>query len=304
MKDVSQRVLPSEYVAAGGRAEKEDMSRPANHRGISEDITDQVSRPLSDITRRNSDPTATAASNTSRRRRRTTDLEDENMTSAFIIPDITIAQPTATAAADIHLTDAAQHVIHSVSPHDAANCVVCSRLTTTNTHTNATEKKTIIVPKPTPVSDTPVPPTPDNPDPTIRPAQPPGLALAIVLKELNDQHEHLKARLATAQAKYQQTDPRLSRAKRGRLSKEMTTLQRQCEGVADMIYRLYDVLEGQRGVSGLEMSEEEVEVTVVGLREVLGRMGRMGRGGGLEEGSGGEDESESESGREGGEETE
>lgn len=306
MKDVSQRVLSSESAAAvlaRVRAEKESMSNPAYNRDVSEDITDQGSGPLSQTARRNSDPTATAASNTSRRRRRTTDVEDENMTSAFIIPDITIAQPTATQAsataptADARLSDAAQRVIHSINPHDAANCVICSRLTAP-TNTNAAEKKTIVVPKPIPVSDTPVEPTADNPDPTLRPAQPPGIALAIVLKELNDQHEHVKARLATAQARYQQTDPRLSRARRGRLSREIDMLQRQCEGVADMIYRLYDVLEGQRagagaGAAGLEMTQAEVEVTVVGLREVMGRMG-MGGGHGEESGS----ESE------GGEETE
>ena len=299
MKDVSRRDFNSESAAAvlaRVRAEKESMSQQANNQDISEDITDQASCPLSQTARRNSDPNSTAASNTSRRRRRTTDFEHENMTSAFIIPDITIAQPTSTAAAaagattsqapnaSIHLTDAAQHVIHSINPHDAVNCIVCSRLTSTTTnHSNdncAAEKKTIVVPKPIPVSDTPVSPTTDNPDPTLRPAQPPGVALAIVLKELHDQHEHLKARLATAQAKYQQTDPRLSRAKRGRLSKEIEKLQGQCDRLADMIYRLYDVLEGQRGSGGgLEMSEEEVEVTVNGLREVMGKMGKEEDGG-------------------------
>ncbi|ERF72380.1 hypothetical protein EPUS_07542 [Endocarpon pusillum Z07020] len=296
MKDVSRRDFNSESAAAvlaRVRAEKESMSQQAYDQDISEDITDQASCPLSQTARRNSDPNSTAASNTSRRRRRTTVFEHENMTSGFIIPDITIAQPTSTAAAagattsqapevNIHLTDAAQHVIHSVNPHDAVNCIVCSRLTSTTTnHSNANcgaEKKTIVVPKPIPVSDTPVSPTSDNPDPTLRPAQPPGVALAIVLKELHDQHEHLKARLATAQAKYQQTDPRLSRAKRGRLSSEIEKLQGQCDRLADMIYRLYDVVEGQRG-SGLEMSEEEVEVTVIGLREVLGRMGKEDDGG-------------------------
>ncbi len=297
MKDVSRREIDfgtAAAVLAKVRAEKESTSQQAYTENISEDITDQASRPLSETARRNSDPTVTAASNTSRRRRRTTDFEDENMTSAFIIPDITIAQPTSTAAAaaagaattqgpdaSIHLTDAAQHVIHSINPHDAANCIVCSRLTSTttnhgNTNSAAAEKRTIVVPKPIPVSDTPVSPTVDNPDPTLRPAQPPAVALAIVLKELHDQHEHLKARLATAQAKYQQTDPRLSRAKRGRLSREIEKLQGQCDGLADMIYRLYDVLEGQRGDGvGLEMSEEEVEVTVNGLREVMGRMGKQ-----------------------------
>ncbi|KAF7514028.1 hypothetical protein GJ744_006642 [Endocarpon pusillum] len=310
MKDVSRRDFNSESAAAvlaRVRVEKESMSQQAHNQNISEDITDQASYPLSQTARRNSDPNSIAASNTSRRRRRTTDFEHENMTSAFIIPDITIAQPTSstTAAAaaaaggattsqapnaNIHLSDAAQHIIHSVNPHDAVNCIVCSRLTSTTTnHSNdqcAAEKKTIVVPKPIPVSDTPVSPTTDNPDPTLRPAQHPGVALALVLKELHDQHEHLKARLAAAQAKYQRTDPRLSRAKRGRLSREIEKLQGQCDRLADMIYRLYDVLEGQRGSgSGLEMSKEEVEVTVNGLREVMGRMGK-------EEDSGSDDGSE------------
>lgn len=304
MKDVSERVAASDIAAAtlaNVRAQGANMAQVTCDQDISEDITEQVPHPISHVLRRNSDPTATAASNTSRRRRHATDFEDENMTSAFIIPDITIAQPTVTAAAPTatapatgaHLTDAAQHLIHSINPHDATNCIVCSRLTSP-TSTNPVSKKSILIPKPLPVSSTPVAPTPDNPDPTLRPAQPPALALAIVLKELHDQHEHLKARLARAQARYQQTDPRMSRTKRVRLGREIEGLTRQCEGLADMIYRLYDVLEGQRGNGVGDMNEEEVEVTVQELREVVGRMAGRGREGSGSEGEDGDGDGDGE----------
>ncbi|RMZ75868.1 hypothetical protein DV737_g5088, partial [Chaetothyriales sp. CBS 132003] len=59
-------------------------------------------------------PDATAASNTSRRRYRAS--LDENMTSAYILPDITLSK-------------AAQAVLHDHDPQHIADCRVCQRLT-------------------------------------------------------------------------------------------------------------------------------------------------------------------------------
>ena len=289
MKDISHRISP-EDIAETTRANSRTGKTNANE-GVSQDITDQISRSLSDAARRQSDPTATAASNTSRRRRASSGY-DENMTSAFIIPDITIAQPInsheTTGLKHTTLTDAAHHLIQGVNPHDATNCLICSRLTTqSKTQPHGTskdkqeEKKTIVVPIPSLVSSTPVQPTADNPDPTIRPSQNPSIALAIVLKELTDQHEHIKLALRAKQDQYAAADPRLSRRKRERLGREIEALLRKCEATAGMIYRLCDVLEGQKesGIGSVDgngekdWTHEEIEITVQELRDVVGVYG-------------------------------
>ena len=92
----------------------------------------------------------TAASNTSRRRRRASDTAevDEGMTSAYILPDITIAKPqpqpqsqpqqplqTSSEAAPMfdrphpgQLSEEAKNFLHSVDPDHVVSCVHCRRL--------------------------------------------------------------------------------------------------------------------------------------------------------------------------------
>lgn len=82
----------------------------------------------------------TAASNTSRRRRRASDTvdADDNMTSAYIIPDITVAkaQPQAVMeAAPVEnqqqpgqLSEESKRFLHSVDPDHIVSCTHCRRL--------------------------------------------------------------------------------------------------------------------------------------------------------------------------------
>jgi hypothetical protein len=90
----------------------------------------------------------TAASNTSRRRRRASDTAevDEGMTSAYILPDITIAKPqpqsqpqqppqTSSEAAPMldrphpgQLSEEAKDLLHNVDPDHVVSCVHCRRL--------------------------------------------------------------------------------------------------------------------------------------------------------------------------------
>jgi hypothetical protein len=96
----------------------------------------------------------TAVSNTSRRRRRASDTAevDEGMTSAYILPDITIAKPqpqlqsqpkpqhqqppqTSSEAAPMfdrphpgQLSEEAKDLLHSVDPDHVVSCVHCRRL--------------------------------------------------------------------------------------------------------------------------------------------------------------------------------
>ncbi len=84
----------------------------------------------------------TAASNTSRRRRRASDTADvdDNMTSAYIIPDITVAKPQQQSQPNAetapissqpqpgHLSDEAKNFLHSMDPNHIVSCVHCRRL--------------------------------------------------------------------------------------------------------------------------------------------------------------------------------
>ena len=66
----------------------------------------------------------TAVSNTSRRRRQ--HVLDENMTSEYIIPDITVDQQRAQKQ---QMSAEAQHVLHQHDPAHIDSCEICQRLT-------------------------------------------------------------------------------------------------------------------------------------------------------------------------------
>lgn len=223
---------------------------------------------------RTTEPTMTAASavsNTSRRRQRPA-FADENMTSAFILPDITMAGSQTRAG----IFEGTGEENHSDSRHDGANCIVCQRILNEAQQSRAeasagsAQNETVAIPRPIPVSDRMPPSTETNPDPTLRPSQPPSLALAIAIKTLEDELSHLKAELGKFQARYDSTDPSLSRRGRKVIGVRIRKLLKVCEQKGDLIYSLYDVLEGQKE-SGREMTQDEVEVTLMNLKEIVKR---------------------------------
>ncbi|KNG49798.1 protein kinase [Stemphylium lycopersici] len=178
---------------------------------------------------------ASMISNTSRRRR----SAPTEMTSAFIVPDIkfsTSKQATATINA------------HKPLPkdHDNANCTVCRR----EGYTTATD--TIRAPKLVPASVRTI----DDIDATLRPAQSPKEALALVVKGLNDERIHLHAELAVQRAFLEQHDPSLGNRKRIALNNSIQDLLRRIDFLDKQIYRLYDVLEGQQAD---DLTEEQLD---------------------------------------------
>lgn len=200
-------------------------------------------------------------SNTSRRRRRTsTNLDadhEEGETSAFIIPDITIRDPT-TGIATTNLP---------LPTHQTGTCTICA----------SANGKHIDIPLPDPVS------TRDGlaDDATLRPAWAPHLSLAHVLKQLQDEVEHLKLQLARHESAYNAHDPALGRRKRLSLDAEIAKLRAEVEKRSEQVYRLYDVVEShpeyKYAAKGEEV-QEEVEETLQSLGmdpvEVSGRLGR------------------------------
>lgn len=196
-------------------------------------------------------------SNTSRRRRRAASAEA--MTSAFILPDITLHGGQ----------DNTPHGKTTIA-HSAGKCTAC----------HPTSKE-VSIPTPIPVTDRE---DVDVTNATIRPAQAPPLALATVIKQLQDEITHLKIQLATYQRLYNQHDPALSKRRRIDVKSKMDSFTTEIEKRSDQVYALFDVLEGQKEAAkngekpNVDMDEQEVEETLQSLGidpvELSGRIGR------------------------------
>ncbi|KAJ4992004.1 hypothetical protein SVAN01_02599 [Stagonosporopsis vannaccii] len=175
-------------------------------------------------------------SNTSRRRR----SAPTEMTSAFIVPDLKIEsrRPSVTA------TTISKHDKN----HDNANCTVCRREGLTSS-TSA-----LRVPRLVPVSSR-VPE--DEIDATLRPARSPKEALALVVKELQDERAHLHIELAALRAMLEMHDASQGARKRAEINASIQETLRRLEIKDAQIYNLYDVLEGQAADG--EITEQDVE---------------------------------------------
>ncbi|GAM88397.1 hypothetical protein ANO11243_064300 [Dothideomycetidae sp. 11243] len=142
-------------------------------------------------------------STASRRPQRSQSFEE--MTSAFLLPDITIRNPASNA-------------------HNASN------------------DKAGDVPKPIPVSERDV----DTTFATVRPAQDPKDALAVVVAQLQDEIRHLKTILGKTEKAYERCDPAIGKRKRVELKTRIESLVKEIEKRSEQVYALYDVLEGQK----------------------------------------------------------
>ena len=186
-------------------------------------------------------------------------LDGDNMTSAFIVPDITIRNAELTNKDVPELIGEAQEAAEDLAKHDGQNCTVCKRIVGPNE--SHEHKETIKITKPVPVSERQPKATDNDEDPTIRPAQTPGLALATVLKELEDELAHMKIQLSRYQTLYNGHDPALSKRRRKSVQQKIENILQAVDVKADQIYALYDVLEGQKQ-DGHEIGDEEVELTL------------------------------------------
>ncbi|KAL4796745.1 hypothetical protein BDV19DRAFT_377981 [Aspergillus venezuelensis] len=203
--------------------------------------------------RRHSDHSATPATAQRRRRRMA-----EEMTSAFILPDITLRH--ADLADNLSkLPEATKRVLDRATQHSGKNCTVCKQSVpgADCEHTSEAVK----IPKPVPVSERMPEPSIYNEEPTLRPAQSPAVALATVLKALEDELAHLRMQLVSYQGAYNKLDASISKRQRKTLTEKIEKLLKDIDMKADQIYALYDVLEGQRQ-HGQQMTEQEVEMTL------------------------------------------
>lgn len=195
----------------------------------------------------------------------------DNMTSAFIVPDITIRSNAGKTHENAELSKEMKN-LEELAQHNGENCTVCK------SNPNSNHRHTVTIPKPLPVSDRAPIAGPYEEEPTIRPSQPPGLALATVIKGLEDEITHLKVQLAKYQALYTSHDPALSKRKRKSVQTKIESLLQTIDTKSDQIYALYDVLEGQKQ-DDQEMSEEDVEITLQSVGIDPARLHVRGGGG-------------------------
>lgn len=162
------------------------------------------------------------------------------------------------------LTHDARRVLDNLCEHNCRNCTVCSRISSHRGMVSAIDfasgKKRVTVSRPIPVTDRDL----TAEDPTMRPAHSPGHALAMVIKGLEDESQHLQLELTRLQSQYNGSDKALGRHDRLSMAESIRTLLKQLEAKNDQIYSLYDVLEGQKA-AGQAMTEEEVEMTVLNI---------------------------------------
>ncbi|KAI5290755.1 hypothetical protein KEM54_000554 [Ascosphaera aggregata] len=158
----------------------------------------------------------------------------------------------------------------------------CADNPTVNVGEDATKcsviaKDTMKIPKPIPVSDRMDNNNnlvPANNDPTQRPAQPPAVALATVLKNLEDEVNQVKAQLECSQIALKNHDASMGKKHRKSLVKTIESLLHDIDVKSDQIYALYDVLEGQKA-AGAEMTDEEVRIN---MKDIVGGTGENDRG--------------------------
>ncbi|KAK4240861.1 hypothetical protein C8A03DRAFT_12833 [Achaetomium macrosporum] len=223
------------------------------------------------------------------------DMTEPNMTSAFFMPDITLEGNKQHTVQDLplpSLSKEARRVLDGICKHNSANCHVCVRIAshgdknatynstvTTNKILITAEdvrrgKKVVSAEKPIPVSDriaeqhqTPAQQQQQknqqyDEEPTIRPSMAPGEALAILIKETQDEINHLQIELKGVNEVYFALDKSMGMRERKRVMGEIKRLQGELEAKSGHLYRLHDVLEGQKQAGQL-MEDGQVDITVL-----------------------------------------
>ncbi|KAK4462098.1 hypothetical protein QBC42DRAFT_328276 [Cladorrhinum samala] len=281
-EDTGRFSLRSAAMSFVSDDDDEDVQHTSHSRKSSTNYQDEFTRPESRL-RRNSETT----------RENPTGTTEPNMTSAFFMPDITMSGARPMSASNTTTTNNnkqavpslskdARRVLDGICSHKSGNCHVCVRIAAHGDKQSTTippssvkiqitakdlakGKKTVSVEKPVPVSDRRASPASKtySDEPTLRPSMPPGEALAILIKETKDEIEHLQMELKELNEVYFGLDKSVGARERKRVMGEIKRVQGEVEAKSAQLYRLHDVLEGQK-VAGQVMERDEVDVTVLG----------------------------------------
>lgn len=173
------------------------------------------------------------------------------------------------------LSKEARRVLDQICNHKSDNCNVCVRIAANGHHVDPSTKapitvddmrkgkKTVRVDRPVPVSDRAVEDRGNYEDePTMRPAMAPGDALAVLIKEIGDEIEHLQIELKRMNELYFSLDKSTGQRERRRIMGEIKKLQAELETKSGQLYKLHDVLEGQKDAGQL-MDDSELDITIL-----------------------------------------
>ena len=181
----------------------------------------------------------------------------DDMTSAFIIPDITMRQnETAVEENSTKVPEPTQQALNNFPGHDGKNCTICKYfLPGTNCHHSRKDHHKLNdddLKNPSrliPVSERSS--YNNNEDHTIRPSEPPEMALSGIQRNLESERVHLAHELELKVTEYNRLDPSMAKRERKKLSEKCNLIFEELEYKADQIYALYDVAEGMKQKSGL-----------------------------------------------------
>lgn len=214
-------------------------------------------RPIVSDTENSMVDDATGISNTSRRRRHL-DL-DENMTSAYIIPDITMSQPQPQVEKNAS-SKGVQGASHRHEADHLHNCEVCHRLVTSKktkhvSHASGTHLTASVSTKKASTAKEQVDFTAQLTqllqdamldDPTLRPKISPWQALSNVKKLLTDQFEEAKRKHSVAWETYDSIQAPLSSKRHAAASQELFYWSKKMEECRVNLDQLRDVEEGMK----------------------------------------------------------
>ena len=220
-------------------------------------------------------------------RRKTSAPADMDASRRVAFSEVQVEEKLSTkvtrSASGAYLSDSARHVLNELCEHECRNCSVCGRLGAHGRHescktTSATKitttvqgkqvqkKTTLRIPRPTPVSDRDMPTTSSGFEPTVRPANSPGKALARVIKTVNDEYEHLKMEMDRTWQSYRTEDSSCGGRKSSKTMTLLVAKANELHRKRQQLYDLHDVVEGQKAAGQL-MTEEEIEMTIVNIME-------------------------------------
>jgi hypothetical protein len=258
-------------VTEGRRSSLKNTARPKTPIALNDEISIHSRRSMRNDTTTGASATQQQDTQQSRRssftsRRRTVNHEeDAGMTSAFIVPDITLnvagLRPT--------LSTSARKVLSNLAPHSPRQCTVCHRIVSAQNPAAAPESPKITTPAP--ISTLHM--QQSEVDATIRPSEPPLKALSRVIRQLADEIVHLKLELHTIERRLAAHDPAHSKRERNLLHEAIEGLNKGIQVKCDQIYSLYDVLEGHKVEIGnvhVDTTAEELEEDITeDVREIL-----------------------------------
>lgn len=183
---------------------------------------------------------------------------DDDLTSAFIIPDI-----IGPAKEDLHpvLSRSARGVLDDLCKHNAQNCTVCTRVAIYDNKVDSQSLAQMHIEKAVPVSKRMPEAQPYEDEPTLRPSVAPGFALNTVIKATKDELEHLKAKHVKLLNRYNAADASLGKRARKELIAELKEVSIARDTKEDMLYSLYDVLEGRKSDLEEELPWEGIDET-------------------------------------------